>query len=81
MTLRLAVALLALLAGCSGRSGPTAEEPGLTRCEGPRHPICTQDWSPVCGQQEGGEWRTYSNACSACADPAVVGHRPGECPP
>jgi len=32
--------------------------------------ICTMEFVPVCGQNEYGEWRTYSNSCDACASDA-----------
>lgn len=76
-------ALLAL--GCAGSGAAPddpaagAPEPGFTRCVEPRHPMCTRDYRPVCAQTPDG-WKTYPNACSACADPAVAGHKPGECP-
>jgi hypothetical protein len=40
------------------------------------------DYTPVCGlQRQSGveQWKTYSNACSACSDAAVVGYRKGAC--
>jgi len=59
-------------------------------CVDPRSPICTQDYHPVCGLRDTGircvttpcdsaEWKTYSNACSACSDPSVERYRPGAC--
>ncbi|WP_298634553.1 hypothetical protein [uncultured Umboniibacter sp.] len=33
--------------------------------------ICTMEYMPVCGQDSQGEWRTYSNACDACASGAI----------
>jgi hypothetical protein len=26
------------------------------------------------------EWKTYSNGCTACSDPSVIGYVEGECP-
>ena len=69
-------------------------EPALpafdTACEEPRPAVCTREYRPVCGLRDAGircvtapcdstEWRTYGNACDACADPAVYGYTPGEC--
>lgn len=59
-------------------------------CEDPRPEVCTRDYRPVCGLRDSGircittpceatEWRTYGNACDACADPAVFGYVDGEC--
>lgn len=69
-------------------SAPSAE---LVTCEEPRPEVCTRDYRPVCGARDTGircittpcpstEWKTYGNACTACSDPKVAGHRPGECP-
>ena len=86
-------ATLCTSAGCrSQRSAPAALEPApeLVECTDPRSPICTQDYRPVCGLRDTGircvttpcdstEWKTYSNACAACSDSSVEGHRPGAC--
>lgn len=60
--------------------------------EGQRPEICTQIYKPVCGQlmsdtekaagaeQESEQkWKTYGNACTACADYQVIGFKPGAC--
>ena len=55
------------------------------QCTDPRPQICTMDYTPVCATGcttascETTELKTYANACSACADPAVNYHQPGEC--
>ena len=71
--------LLAMVAtGCT--SADIKDE--LTICTEPRPEICTMDYTPVCGLRKTSgedEWKTYSNACNACSDAAVVGHRPGAC--
>lgn len=78
--LALAAAGLGCAAGGAGQPEPaeSAPEPGYTRCVEPRHPMCTREWRPVCGRRAA-DWQTYGNACTACADPAVIGHRAGEC--
>jgi hypothetical protein len=59
-------------------------------CEDPRPELCTMDYRPVCALRDTGircittpcqstEWKTYSNACSACSDPDVMGYKNGEC--
>jgi len=53
--------------------------PGLTTCEDPRPQVCTLQYQPVCGFSSADEFKTYSNACSACSDQIVTGHRPGAC--
>jgi hypothetical protein len=57
-------------------SGPEA----LTLCREPRPQACIQLYDPVCASLKNGTTRTFSNGCAACAEPAVVGHRPGTCP-
>ncbi len=62
----------------------------MTQCADPRPEICTFEYNPVCGLQDTGircvttpcpseEWRTYGNACSACADEKVSGYKAGAC--
>jgi hypothetical protein len=75
----LLVALLSL--GACARSNPNpASAPGSpTACTDPRPQICTADYTPVCAQLKDGQLKTYSNACSACADVGVVAHNPSTC--
>jgi len=64
--------------GCAA----TNIEHGLTMCPEPRPEICTMDYTPVCGRQQldGVEqWKTYSNACTACSDDTVAGYRKDAC--
>lgn len=61
----------------SGEAAPAG--PGLTACTDPRGQVCTAQYDPVCGYLGGDNYKTYSNACSACSDAAVSGHRPGAC--
>ena len=88
----LAVALC-MGAGCQPpQSAPSSVEDARdpVECVDPRSPICTQDYLPVCGLRDTGircvttpcdsaEWKTYSNACTACSDPNVEHYRPGAC--
>jgi len=80
-------------AGCAcAQSTPSTEQraPETVACLDPRSSICTQDYRPVCGLRDTGircvttpcdstEWKTYSNACTACSDPSVERYRPGAC--
>lgn len=85
--------LLMGLVACGKTPPPTNDtgNPGkLVACQEPRPELCTQQYDPVCAQRDTGircvttpcdssEWRSYSNACTACADAAVYGYRPGGC--
>ena len=63
----------------------------MVHCAEPRPEICTREYRPVCALRETEplckdppcegerEWITRPNACEACADPRVIGHRPGSC--
>jgi len=51
----------------------------MTQCTVPRPQICTRDFRPVCAKKSDGTFKTFSNACTACSDPAVIGHREGKC--
>ncbi len=49
-------------------------------CASPRPQMCTRDFRPACGVLHNGTRKTYSNACSACADPEVESQAAGACP-
>ncbi len=78
--------------GCKHSSADASSKLELdSKCEDPRPELCTMDYQPVCALRDTGvrcvttpclsaEWKTYSNACSACSDPDVMGHKQGECP-
>jgi hypothetical protein len=49
-------------------------------CADPRPQMCTRDYRPACGLRRDNSRKTYSNACSACADADVVSQSAGACP-
>jgi hypothetical protein len=51
----------------------------IIACTEPRPQVCTQDYRPVCAELQDGSFKTFSNGCSACSDPAVNGYREGAC--
>ena len=51
----------------------------FTTCPETRPQMCTREYRPVCAKLEDGSMKTYSNGCTACTDPKVVGHYPGAC--
>ena len=86
--------LALLLSACSPTaSDPNGEQQGgggYVECVVPRPEVCKHDYLPVCGLRDTGircvtepcdswETKTYSNACTSCADPDVYGWRPREC--
>ena len=58
---------------------PVSPRPVLVACEEPRPQVCTMQYDPVCGFTGDIQYKTYSNACSACSDASVSGHSPGAC--
>lgn len=50
-----------------------------TICTEPRPQVCTMDYLPVCAQKKDGSLKKYSNGCTACSEPEVVGYLEGEC--
>ena len=56
-----------------------SSRPVLVVCEEPRPQVCTMQFDPVCGLTADSQYRTYSNACSACSDAGVSGHSSGAC--
>ena len=54
-------------------------EKEMIACTDPRPQVCTQDYRPVCAYLEDGSYKTFSNGCNACSDPAVNGYRQGPC--
>jgi len=81
---QLAVRLSALLflSGVTLGCASTKTHEDVIFCKDPRPEICTMDYTPVCGLQlvSGTEqWKTYSNACTACSDSTVVGYKKDAC--
>jgi len=54
-------------------------EQKMVACTEPRPQVCTQDYHPVCARLLDSSFKTYSNGCNACSDPAVTGYREGAC--
>ncbi|MDH3633112.1 MAG: hypothetical protein OES20_00255 [Gammaproteobacteria bacterium] len=71
--------LLSLVACSAGQQRPIPVDRPQTACVDPRPQICTMDYTPVCAELRSGELKTYSNACSACADAYVVSYRLDPC--
>lgn len=94
MLLRCRLMLLgAILAACATQPTTIANKstPVFTNCPEQRPDICAMDYLPVCATSDAGvrcvtlpcpstEQKTFSNACSACADIKVIGYSADECP-
>jgi hypothetical protein len=87
------ILIAASLTACASPSTPVDNntKSTITNCPQERPQICTMDYRPVCATRDTGvrcvaapcpstEQKTYSNACSACADAKVISHIPDECP-
>ncbi len=48
-------------------------------CQDPRPEACTREYLPVCAHTMSGTLETRPNACVACADKTILGHRPEAC--
>ena len=87
MNVKLAGAMVLVVVALSGCASP---EPVYTRCSNPRPEICTREFRPVCAARDKGircvttpcdtwQYKTYGNACTACADNTVSHFRVGAC--
>jgi hypothetical protein len=87
--------LISTLFACSSQPAPLSKHEAqsvLIECPEQRPQMCTMDYKPVCATRDTGircvttpcpstKQKTYSNACSACADSAVLGYIADECAP
>ena len=71
--------LLISVAGIVMAKEKASEEKAFTTCPEPRPQMCTREYRPVCAKLEDGSMKTYSNGCTACTDPKVVGYVPDAC--
>ena len=72
----LTTTLLAVVAMAEGKG---SEQKEFTACKEPRPQMCTREYRPVCAKRADGSMKTYSNGCTACTDPKVVGYYQGAC--
>lgn len=70
---------LAMLGACAGEAPENSPQLASTLCSEPRPEMCSAHYDPVCGLQVDVQ-NTYSNACTACANPAVQAWLAGQCP-
>ena len=72
------IAVMAVFSNCSADGLP--ETIKSTVCPENRPMMCTMDYTPVCGLHNDKSTKTYSNACGACSNKAVISHVPLACP-
>ncbi|EED34448.1 hypothetical protein NOR51B_385 [Luminiphilus syltensis NOR5-1B] len=73
---------LTLLAGCAATPDDSAVaelDDGRVVCNEPRPQVCTMEYRPVCAELKAGGSKDYASGCNACADIAVIAHRPNAC--
>lgn len=51
----------------------------LTQCDIPKPQICTREYRPVCGFENDGNHKSFSNACTACSDQKVTSYSEVDC--
>ena len=81
VTAMVLLALSNLLVGCNENKNSSSRSEVVCPSPKPTGPVpCTMDYRPVCGTFADGGSSTFSNGCSACADPRVVSYSEGTCP-
>ncbi len=58
---------------------PTEYSGNYIECVQIRPEMCAQVFEPVCAKLGALNWKTYSNACRACADRNVIGFTTAPC--
>ena len=93
-TIITALAITVMTACASQTTAPTkpakpADSASIS-CGDERPQMCTREYRPVCGKRDTGvrcvttpcpsvEYKTYSNACTACADENVISYVVEKC--
>ena len=71
-----------VLVACTASDPVAVTDSPLIRCPTARPEVCAQVYEPVCAigaAASAADRKTYSNACTACSDPAVHGYIEGSC--
>ncbi len=72
--------VLVFFAACSAADVSSQKQKmTMTQCKDPRPQMCTMDYSPVCGINQDGSKKTYSNGCGACSDVKIIEYYQGSC--
>lgn len=87
------IALTVSITACASPNTSTESttKPEFALCPEQRPQVCTMEYRPVCATRDTGircvtapcpstEQKTYSNACTACANVKVIGYIPDESP-
>ncbi len=68
-----------LLVSCASTPQEKNSEAELIQCVSPKPQVCTREHRPVCGFEDDGNYKTFSNSCAACASPEVTSYCDGDC--
>ena len=77
--LSIIILFLVTFAGVVMAEEKVPEKKEFTSCPEPRPQMCTREYRPVCAKLDDGSMKIYSNGCTACTDPNVVGYYQGAC--
>ncbi len=51
----------------------------MIQCASSKPQVCTREYRPVCGFENDGNHKTFSNACTACSSSKVTSYCEGDC--
>jgi len=74
-----AVFMSVSLSSCTTTEKKTVVDESLTKCTTPKPQICTLEYKPVCGYEIDANYKTFSNACTACSNAKIVSYAEGAC--
>ena len=79
MKIKYILVAIFLIAFSASACSTTKKKVNLMKCPDERPEMCTMQFDPVCGILNDDTRKTFSNACSACANKLVIGYQQGEC--
>lgn len=68
-----------LLVSCASTPKEIYPDVELIQCTSPKPQVCTREYRPVCGFENDGDLKTFSNSCTACSSPKVTSYCEGDC--
>ena len=64
---------------CTLQTHAVSENQNFIPCPDKRPEVCTMQYDPVCATLTDKMQKTFSNACTACAEEQVTGYIKGSC--